>query len=818
MASDGYGEGGAVRTIQPADESVVRTIQPADGGALPTTRLAALLGMLATAALLGVVSATAGLGVAGWITGLATGSAATALLVTARMRSDAPAMLPADWVTLTRALLIAGVAGLVADSFSRPVPITALVTLSTVALVLDAVDGQVARRTGTVTALGARLDGEVDAFLILLLSIAVSQEYGGWVLVIGAARYALLLAGWLIPWLAAPLPPRYWGKVVAAVQGVVLTVAASGLLDRLAGMIAVAVALLLLAESFGRNVIWLYRTGAGPRTRRALRLAITAASVVLVWGVLLAPDRAYWYTPAAFARIPVEGLALVAVALVLPARPRRIVAAVAGILFSLLTLVKALNIGFYNQIGRPFNPVLDWGDISPAIGVIRDAIGATLTNIALVAVWLSLILIVGAITASTVHITTVAARHRRATVRGLAALTAVWALCAGLSLQLVPGSPVASTSATGLAVAQVRGVQAALRDQRRFEQAINGPDPEASVPASHLLTGLRGKDVIIAFVESYGQVAVQGTNFSPGVDAVLRRDTASLARAGWSTQSAWLTSPTFGGISWLAHSTLQSGLWVSTVQRYAEIVASHRFTLSDAFGKAGWRTVFDAPADEYAWPPGTAFYHYDKLYNRYDVGYHGPAFSYASMPDQYTLAAFQRLELTPGHKPVMAQIALVSSHAPWAPLPVMVPWNKVGNGSIFDPMPARGENPLSTLGSASKERQAFGKSIQYSLQVLTSWVTELNDPNLVLILLGDEQPGAPVSPPGANHNVPVSIVARDPSVFRQIASWHWQDGLLPGRSAPLEPMGAFRNQFLGAFSTGSSQAVPAHGPTPGPPG
>jgi hypothetical protein len=131
----------------------------------------------------------------------------------------------------------------------------------------------------------------------------------------------------------------------------------------------------------------------------------------------------------------------------------------------------------------------------------------------------------------------------------------------------------------------------------------------------------------------------------------------------------------------------------------------------------------------------------------------------------------------------------------------MVPWNKVGNGSIFDPMPARGQTPLSIVGSASKERQAFAKSIQYSLTALTSWVTELNDPNLVLILLGDEQPAAPITGAGASHEVPASIIARDPSVFRQIASWHWQEGLLPGRSAPLEPMDAFRNQFLGAFST-----------------
>jgi hypothetical protein len=96
------------------------------------------------------------------------------------------------------------------------------------------------------------------------------------------------------------------------------------------------------------------------------------------------------------------------------------------------------------------------------------------------------------------------------------------------------------------------------------------------------------------------------------------------------------------------------------------------------------------------------------------------------------------------------------------------------------------------------------------MQALTSWVTELNDPNLVLILLGDEQPASPVTSPGDNHDVPISIIARDPSVFRQIASWHWQGGLVPGPSAPLEPESAFRNQFLNAFSTARSQTGSAH--------
>jgi phosphatidylglycerophosphate synthase len=798
-----------VRTIGP-DVGEAEALRPVDAGAVCTIRLATILGMLATAALLGIVSAAAGLGAAGWIAGLVTGSATTALLTTARRRSAQPTMLPADWVTLTRAVLSAGVAGLVADSLGRPVSITTLVTLSILAMILDGVDGQVARRTGTANPLGARLDGEVDAFLILLLSIAVSVEYGSWVLAIGAARYVFLLAGRLIPWLAAPLPPRYWRKVVAAVQGIVLTVAVSGVLDTFVGMTAVAVALLLLAESFGRDVIWLCRAVAGPSTRRAVRLTITALAAVLVWGDLLLPDRPWQLSPAAFARIPVEALVLVGLALVLPPRPRRIVAVIAGILLSVLTFATFLNMAFYEFVDRAFNPVTDWGNLRPAVDVIRDAIGADRADLALVTLWVGLVLLFGAITAATVHVTTVTARHRRGAVRGLAGLAAVWAVCGGLSLQLIPGFPVASTSATALAVAQVRATRAALSDQRRFEQAIRSYDPQARIPAADLLTGLRGKDVIIVFVESYGQVAVRDSSMAPGVDAVLRRSSASLTRAGWSMQSAWLTAPGFGGLSQLAHSTLQAGLWVNSTQRYGQLIASSRFTLSDAFAKAGWRTVSDSPEDDRGFPAGVRFYHFDQIYDRGNVGYQGPSFSYASMPDQYTYAEFQRLELGPGHKPVMAEIDTVSSHSPWAPLPAMVPWSKVGDGSVFDSMPAHGATPLSLFGDISKGRRAFGQSIQYSMQALTSWVTELHDRNLVLILLGDEQPAGGISPPAAGHAVPISIVAHDPGVFRQTASWHWQDGLLPTLAAPLEPMSAFRNQFLDAFSTAPAKAAPSH--------
>ena len=147
-----------------------------------------------------------------------------------------------------------------------------------------------------------------------------------------------------------------------------------------------------------------------------------------------------------------------------------------------------------------------------------------------------------------------------------------------------------------------------------------------------------------------------------------------------------MTSPTFGGISWLAHSTFQSGLWVNTPQRYDQLLASDRFTLTEAFDRAGWRTVDDVPSDDRSWAPGKTFYHFDKLYDRYDVGYHGPGFAFASMPDQYVMGALQRLELAKRHRrPVFAEVDLVSSHEPWTRIPQMVPWNQLGNGSIFKP-------------------------------------------------------------------------------------------------------------------------------------
>jgi hypothetical protein len=412
---------------------------------------------------------------------------------------------------------------------------------------------------------------------------------------------------------------------------------------------------------------------------------------------------------------------------------------------------------------------------------------------------LGLVAVLVCVPLAVLRLTRLVERHRSTSIRVVTALGVVWILCAASGLQFVRGAPLASSTTARLAYEQARQIDTSIRDEQRFAQLATH-DSLRNTPASGLLTGLRGKDVLVVFVESYGRVAVQDSAFSPQVDAVLDAGTRGLGAAGFSAKSAFLTSPTFGGISWLAHSTLQSGLWIDNQQRYNDLVGSDRFTLSDAFKRAGWRTVSDVPSDGRDWPQGTSFYHYAKLYNSTNVGYLGPKFSYAHMPDQYTLSTFQRLELAKTHRaPVMAEIDLVSSHTPWAPLPRMVDPSQVGDGSVFDGMPQQGQSPSVVWRHPSQVQAAYGQSIQYSLNAVFSFVENSHDKNLVLVVLGDHQPATIVTGHGASHDVPISIISHDPTVLSRISPWGWQDGMRPSRNAPIWPMDAFRDRFLNAY-------------------
>jgi phosphatidylglycerophosphate synthase len=239
-----------------------------------TVQRAPVTGVVLLVALLTAVQSALGLGAVGWMAGLAASTTGAALLAVSLHRTGTTRLGPANIVTLVRATLGQAVAALVAASFAGLDHRGLLVSLTAVALALDLVDGRVARGTGSVTALGARFDMETDAFLILVLSLAAWPVVGWWVLAIGLARYALLLAEGVWPWLRVPVPRRQWRKVVAGVQGVTLAFVVSGLVPTVVGAALLLVALGLLAESFGRDVVWLSRRHHGMTAYRRASAAV----------------------------------------------------------------------------------------------------------------------------------------------------------------------------------------------------------------------------------------------------------------------------------------------------------------------------------------------------------------------------------------------------------------------------------------------------------------------------------------------------------------------------------------------------------------
>jgi phosphatidylglycerophosphate synthase len=208
---------------------------------------------------LALVAAAVPLSPAAWAAGIGYLVISSALLSIGLRRHGMSRFGPANAVTATRSTLVAVVTAMTVASFDGVFATPLFVSIATCALALDAVDGFVARRTRSESALGARFDMEVDAFLMLVLCVYDVRFVGWWVLAIGLMRYAFVAVGWALPWMRAPLPPRYWRKVVTAACGIALTIVAAQMVPPILEVVIVVVALLLLVESFGRDTLWLFR-------------------------------------------------------------------------------------------------------------------------------------------------------------------------------------------------------------------------------------------------------------------------------------------------------------------------------------------------------------------------------------------------------------------------------------------------------------------------------------------------------------------------------------------------------------------------------
>jgi phosphatidylglycerophosphate synthase len=771
------------------------------------------VGVLGGVALLATLAATTGLGVAGWLAGVAFLAGTWALLTRARRRSQAPAWSLADTVTLGRATLVGVVTALVAESFVTPVPVAVLVATATVALLLDAVDGLVARRTGTCSQLGARFDMETDAFLVLILAIFVAASLGWWVVAVGAARYLFVAAGYVLPWLRKPVPGRRTGKVVAAVQGATLVTASAAVVPRPLMVTVLVLVLALLAWSFGYDVARMWRarhdsSAAAPAssgtvtvrrtarqlaTHRTTAWTLTTAACLLLVLVLTVPNQIEHLTPVAFLRIPAEGLLAAAVLLALPARRTRAVAAGLGAMLGLLAVLRVVDMGFFTTLARPFDPVLDWPLLRAAIEFLTEAAGRP----AAVGAVAAAVLLAGAMVALTAlaaaRLARPLVRHRLVAAGVVAVLAVVWGAAAVLDVHVEPGVPVASHE-----YERAVRVSESLQDRRAFA-AEAADDAFRHTPPEELLTALRGTDVVIVYVESYGRDALTDPEIAAQIAPVLASGQDLVAEAGFAARSAYLTAPVIGGGSWLTHATLRSGVWVDNTQRYQTLAGVERLSLTGAFQRAGWRTVGFMPAMLGPWPEGRLF-GFERVYGRDHLGYEGPRMNWGKVPDQYTLSALERFERASDDRaPLMAEIVLVSSHTPWTPVAPLVDWDDVGDGSVFDTVTPWEDSPEAVARDRDRARAAYVRALTYSLESVLSYVATYGDDDLVVVMLGDHQPPPVVTGPGAGADVPVSILAADPAVLDRVAGWEWQEGLTPDPDAPVWRMDEFRDRFLTAF-------------------
>jgi len=156
--------------------------------------------------------------------------------------------------------LVSLVAGLVGEP-STPTLAAAAVAASALAVALDGLDGWLARRTHLASAFGARFDMEIDALLILMLSVLAWQhgKAGAWVLASGLLRYGFVAAGGIWSWLRRPLAPTVRARAVCVAQILGLMLALLPAITPPASARIAAMSLAALAYSFAVDILWLWR-------------------------------------------------------------------------------------------------------------------------------------------------------------------------------------------------------------------------------------------------------------------------------------------------------------------------------------------------------------------------------------------------------------------------------------------------------------------------------------------------------------------------------------------------------------------------------
>lgn len=517
-------------------------------------------------------------------------------------------------------------------------------------------------------------------------------------------------------------------------------------------------------------------------------------AAALFWLVLALPYRPGGVTLGLPLELPVILLVLIATGGRRVQVPVRVIATAA---LTLLAVLKCADMMMVQALGRPFNPVADLPLLDASVRVIAGSFGKLTAGLAmLLAVVLPVVLALLLWRAARIW--------QRVEVQGRwpgAIAAMVVAALAGHAVAATDGSPLRSgTEATRFAAAKVMLARQTISDLTRFRQAA----ADDALADSRGLMGAINRDVLVIFVESYGRASFDVPRYANTHLPTLRRAEQDLSRAGLATRSGYLTSPTQGGQSWLAHATFANGLWVNDQSRYLAALASGRQTLFHHAQRAGFRTAAVMPAITMPWPESQRM-GFDRVLAAADLGYRGKPFNWVTMPDQFTLSAADRLLRDSANpKPLFAQIVLISSHAPWVPVPSLVDWADLGDGRIFDGMAEAGDKPAEVWRDRNLVQDHYRDAVDYVLQTLAEYAAIHADTAPLMIVLGDHQ-AAPGIALDDRRQVPLHIIGPE-SLVTRTAPWGLTPGMIPQGDAQPIPMEQMRDLILRTFSDPPAEA------------
>jgi len=305
------------------------------------------------------------------------------------------------------------------------------------------------------------------------------------------------------------------------------------------------------------------------------------------------------------------------------------------------------------------------------------------------------------------------------------------------------------------------------------------------------------RDILIIFVESYGRTSFDTPFYAEQHLPLLETSAEALRARGYHLASTFLAAPTQGGQSWLSHASFANGLWVDTQTRYRAVLSAGRKTLFHLAQEAGFHTAAVMPQITMAWPEADTM-GFETILAAKDLGYRGQPFNWVTMPDQFTYAAIDRL-LPPGARRRFIQVATGSSHAPWVPVPPLMDWAALGDGTVFDPIVAASDPPRVVWKDRARVRAQYRKAVDYALKAVFAYAERQAEAAPLILVIGDHQAAEKIALDG-RRDVPMHVIG-PAHLVKAIAGQGFTPGLIPDPQTELRPMSDMRAHLLTVLSS-----------------